>query len=154
MPCSVRYGFSQKFAVSAEAAFAWCTDYQHDDYALLGNRDAKRTVMWVTQSTVLIKDNFSVGNRVIEKEKLVQLYPKWHMWISTHISGPNKYSQFIYQLFAEGHGTSRLDFSALHVEHTETLTEQGLKQLTHELRVGDAEMWRLFAKAMALDHAK
>ena len=154
MPFSVRYSFSQKFPVSVEDAFAWCTDYQQDDYALLGNRDARRAVIWVTQSTVLIKDNLSLSNCVIEKEKLVQLYPKWHMWVSTHISGPNKYSQFIYQLFAESHGTSRLDFSALHVEHKETLTEQGLKQLTHELRVGDSGIWKLFAEAMKKDLTK
>jgi hypothetical protein len=151
---SVRYSFSQKFSVSAEAAFAWCTDYQANDHVLLGNRDAKRTVTWITPDTVLVKDTFPKGNGFVEKEKLVQIYPERWMWISTHISGPNKYSQFVYQIFAEDAGKSRLDFNALHVEHKENLTEQDLKLLAEEFRVGDSAIWRLFAQAIKNEHSK
>jgi hypothetical protein len=76
------------------------------------------------------------------------------MWISTHISGPNKYSQFTYQVVAEENDTSRLDFTALHLEHRENLTVQELKVLTIELQAGDAEIWRRFARAMENELAK
>jgi hypothetical protein len=154
MPWSVRYSFSQKFAVPAESAFAWCTDYQSNDLALLGNQDAKRAVTWVTKDTVLVKDTFSDGRAFVEKEKLVQLYPELLIWISTHISGPNKYSQFIYQIVAREAGKSRLDFSALHVEHKENFPEQNLTLLAKELRAGDAAIWRLFARAMEIEYTK
>jgi hypothetical protein len=154
MPSSVRYSFSQKFAVPADAAFVWCTDYQSDDPTLLGNKDAKRTITWVTKDTVLLKDAFHVGHILVEKEKLVRIYPEQLMWISTHISGPIKYSQFTYQIVAEENGTSRLDFTALHIEHKENLTAQDLKLLTRELQVGDAEIWRRFARAMENEHAQ
>lgn len=154
MPCSVRYSFSQKFSVPAGVAFAWCTDYQPDDHALLGNPNAKRTVTWITKDTVLIKDAFNTGNGSVEKEKLVHLYPKRLIWISTHISGPNKYSQFTYQISAEENDTSRLDFTALHLEHRENLTVKELKVLTRELQTGDAEIWRCFARVMENELAK
>lgn len=154
MPISVRYSFSQKFAVSADDAFVWCIDYQPNDHALLGNRDAKRIVTWITKDIVLVKDSFLAGNGCVEKEKLIHLYPKRLMWISTHISGPNKYSQFTYQIISEENESSRLDFMALHVENKDNLTAQDLKQLTQQLEAGDAKIWRLFAKAMANDHDK
>ncbi|HSV48744.1 MAG TPA: hypothetical protein VLH35_00385 [Candidatus Acidoferrales bacterium] len=148
MPYLIRYSFSQQFAVSARAAFDWCTDYRTDDHELTGNANVKHTISKITDSTILLKDTFQTGGSTVEKEKLVQLYPDRLMWISTHLSGPTKYSQFIYQIIPQGKCTSRLDFSALHVEHKEGLSKKDLEQLTGELCSGDSAMWRLFAAAM------
>ena len=63
--------------------------------------DAKRTVTWLTESTVILKETFPTNSGTIEKEKLVHLYPDRLMWVSTHLSGPNKYSQFLYQITPE-----------------------------------------------------
>ena len=72
------------------------------------------------------------------------------MWVSTHLSGPNKYSQFLYQITAEGE-FSRLDFTAFHIERKENLTQKALEALTDELCMGDSGMWKLLAKAMKKD---
>jgi hypothetical protein len=97
---------------------------------------------------LIVKDSFHVASGVVEKEKLVHIYPHQLKWTSTHISGPNRHSQFTYQIAAEKDDTSRLDFTAMHVEHRENLTEKERVMLAEELCAGDAEIWRLFAEAM------
>lgn len=148
MPCAVRYGFSQHFDVAAKAAFDWCTDYQPTDHELIGNSSAKRAVIKVADGVVLIKDSFSTKSGQVEKEKLVHLYPQRLTWTSTHISGPNRHSQSTYQIVAETDDTSRLDFTALHVESRENLSEKELAALAEELCAGDKAIWRGFAAAM------
>jgi hypothetical protein len=148
IPYSIRYSFSQQFAVAARVAFNWCTDYRTDDHDLIGNTNAKRAISKITDSTILLKDTFQIGRSIVEKEKLVHLYPDRLMWTSTHLSGPNRYSQFIYQIIPEGKGASRLNFSALHVEHKDGLLKNDLEQLTEELGSNDLVMWRLFAAVM------
>ncbi len=96
----------------------------------------------------MLKEIFPTNNGTIEKEKLVHLYPDRLMWVSTHVSGPIKYSQFIYQITAEGKGASRLDFNALHIEYNENFTQKDLKELSEELCRGDSDMWKLLAEAM------
>ena len=151
MPYTIRYHFSQHFAVPAKAAYEWCTDYRPDDHSLMGNPDAKRIVTWLTDSTVLLKETIPTSTGTVEKEKLVHLYPDRLMWVNTHLTGPNKYSQFIYQLSEETKGASRLDFNALHIEHKEKLTQQEIEHLQIELCHADSNMWKLLAKAMTKD---
>jgi hypothetical protein len=115
---------------------------------LMGHKDAKRIVTRLTDGTVLLKEIFPTSNGTIEKEKLVHLYPDRLMWVATHVSGPIKHSQFIYQITAEGKGSSRLDFNALYIEYNENFTQKGLKELSEELCRGDSEMWKLLAEAM------
>jgi hypothetical protein len=150
MTYAIRYHFSQPLDVSAQKAYLWCTDYQPDDHALTGNASAKRTVTWLTEGTVILLETIPTNSGTIEKEKLVHLYPDQLMWVSTHLSGPNKYSQFLYQITAEGE-FSRLDFTALHIERKENLTQKALEALTDELCMGDSGMWKLLAKAMKKD---
>jgi hypothetical protein len=148
MPYILRYHFSQNFSASAQEAYAWCTDYQPNDHNLTGNPNAKRNVTWLTKSTVILKDTFTTNNGSIEKEKLVHLYPDRLMWVSTHLSGPNKYSQFHYQITPEEAEASRLDFTSLHIEHKENLAPNELKTLTNVLCIGDSEMWKVLAEVM------
>lgn len=144
----IHYRFSQHFDVAAKAAFDWCTDYQSTDHALIGLNGAKRAVTLVADGVLIIKDTFPAADGSVEKEKLVHLYPQQLRWTSTHIYGPNRHSQFTYQITAETDHTSKLDFTAQHVEHTGNLSKKEQKALAKELCVGDAAIWRLFAAAM------
>lgn len=154
MPYTIRYSFSQHFSVLAHAAYDWCTDYQPDDHALVVISDAKRIVTWITDEAVLVKDTFTTASCDLEKEKLVHLNPEKLTWTSTYLTGPNMYSQFTYKIIAEDEDASRLEFEASHVEYKENLTRKALQELTVQLSAGDAEIWKLFARAMAKELVK
>jgi len=154
MPSPIRYHFSQRFPVPARKAFEWCTNYSPEDHALMGNEAiAKRQIIRVTDATIILTDTFHTSKGIIEKQKLVQLYPDRLSWVSTHLTGPNKYSQFIYEIYAEGNGASRLDFTALHLEY-ENLDSEAIKSLADRLKKEDSATWKLLAKAMAKELGK
>lgn len=149
MPTVIRYHFSQKIAVPARKAYLWCTDYTPEDHALMGEDDAERQVTRITESTVILKEVFHTSNGDIEKQKLVQFYPDRLTWVSTHLTGPNKYSQFIYEISAEGKDASRLDFTALHLEYgKEKLREAEAKLLADKLCKYDSNIWKRLANSM------
>jgi hypothetical protein len=155
MPCSIRYHFTQRFPVPARKAYKWCTEYDPQDHALMGEAAAERQITHLTDTTIILTDIFHTSNGRVEKQKLVQLYPDRLSWISTHLMGPNKYSQFIYEISAEGDGASRLDFTALHLEYEkENLDSEGIKSLANKLREEDSAAWKLLAKAMAKELGK
>jgi hypothetical protein len=152
MPSSIRYCFSQRFSVSAREAYDWCTDYAPQDHVLMGDESAERQITRLTEDTVILTDIFHVGTGTVEKQKVVHLYPDSLRWVSTHLTGPNKYSQFIYEISAEGNDASRLDFTALHLEYA-TLDSEDVKSLADKLRREDSGAWKLLAKAMAKELA-
>ncbi len=154
MPYVVRYCFSQRFPVSARKAYQWCTDYSAEDHVLMGDMAAERHIARVSDATVILTDIFHTGEGNVEKQKVVQLYPDRLSWVSTHLNGPHKYSQFIYEISAEGSNASRLDFTALHLEYKENLDSDAIKLLAEKLRKEDSEAWKLLAKAMTKELAK
>ncbi len=154
MPYPIRYHFSQRFPVSARKAYLWCTDYRNEDHALMGDATAERHITRVTDATMLLIDIFHTGKGNVEKQKIVQLYPDRLLWVSTHLNGPHKYSQFIYEISAEGDSASRLDFTALHLEYSENLDSDTIKLLAEKLREEDAAAWKLLAEAMAKELGK
>jgi len=118
----------------------------------MGDEVAERQITHLTDNTIILTDTFHTVNGIVEKQKLVQLYPDRLSWISTHLTGPNKYSQFVYEILAEGNNASRLDFTALHLEYEkESLNSEGIKLLAAKLRGEDSEVWKRLAKAMASD---
>ncbi len=145
---SVRYCFSQRFAVPAKAAYEWCTDYASDDHTIMQHKGAKREVTWLTAGIVLLKDIFVGSSGTVEKEKLVHLYPDQLTYVSTHLSGPIKHSQFIYRITADGNSGSHLDFTASYIGNLESPTPKDLKQLADKLCREDSNTWRLIAAAM------
>ncbi len=149
MPHSIRYCFSQRFSVSAREAYNWCTNCSPQDHALMGDEAAERQITRLAEDTVILTDIFHVGTGTVEKQKIVQLYPDRLCWVSTHLTGPNKYSQFIYEISTEGNGVSRLDFTALHLEYSEKLGSEAIKSLAGKLKAEDSAAWKLLAKAMA-----
>jgi hypothetical protein len=116
----------------------------------MGEDAAERRITHLTETTIILTDIFHTGKGSVEKLKLVQLYPDRLSWISTHLTGPNKYSQFIYEISAEGNSASRLNFTALHLEYgKENLNSEGVKSLADRLKAEDSAAWRRLAKAMA-----
>ena len=149
MRCSIRYCFSQRFSVPARKAYKWCTDYGPEDHALMGDKAAERQITRVTDTTIILTDIFHTSSGPVEKQKLVQLYPDRLRWVSTHLTGPHKYSQFIYEISAEGNAASRLDFTALHLEYEkEKLDSKDIKSLAGRLKEEDSAAWKLLARAM------
>jgi len=148
MPTVINYSFSQSFNVSAQVAYKWSTDFQSDDHALMGEGNAKRQVTWITEVTVLLKETLPEDAVMVKKAKLIQLYPDQLMWTSTHLTGPNRYSQFIYKIISDDDNTSHLNFTALHLEHKENLSPKNKALLTKELCKYDSDVWKRLAKAM------
>jgi hypothetical protein len=65
------------------------------------------------------------------------------------LTGPNKYSQFIYEISAKGDNASCLDFTAHHIENKkEIMTKMDIKLLADKLRKYDSNAWKLLARAM------
>jgi len=121
----------------------------------MGEDAAERQITHLTDTTIVLTDIFHTSNGRVEKQKLVQLYPDRLSWISTHLTGPNKYSQFIYEISAEGNSASRLDFTALHLEYEkENLGSEGIKSLADKLKEEDSAVWKCLAKAMAKELGK
>jgi hypothetical protein len=151
MAVSARYQFRQNFSVSAREAFDWCTAFDEDDNALMGDSEVKREIIYITNDTLLLKDTFRTPTGTVEKQKLVALYPDQHQWTSTHLSGPNRHSQFIYVITPRGKGASVLEFTGLHIEYDEKSDSDAL---TESLRREDASAWVRLAKAMATELRK
>ncbi len=144
----IDYHFSQPLAVPAQAAYAWCTNFTTEDHQLMGNENANREITRLSNDTLILKDILQTNSGTTEKQKLVHLYPERLTWVSTHITGPNQYSQFIYKITANGDGTSTLEFTALHIERQENLSQTAIEVLKDELRSFDSNIWKRLAKAM------
>jgi len=151
MPSTVSYHFSQRFVVSAQKAFEWCTDFDPNDHALMADSGAERQIKRIDDRTIMLKDTFHANGEKIEKKKLVELYPAQLMWTSTHLTGPNKYSQFHYQITSEDKDCSVLDFIGLHLDYK---CKENAELLADRLCKEDANAWKLLAKAMAKDIGK
>jgi hypothetical protein len=151
MPVAVNYHFSQLLSANAKEAFGWCTDFSPNDHQLMGRENAARKISPVSECTIIITDVFQTPAGKIEKQKLVQLYPDNLTWTSTHLTGPNKRSQFLYIITPEGKVASKLDFYA---NHMETDGKADSKLLAEKLCKEDAAVWALLAKALALEPRK
>jgi hypothetical protein len=121
----------------------------------MGDEAAERQITHIAESTIILTDIFHTSSGPVEKQKLVQLYPDRLRWISTHLTGPNRYSQFIYEISAEGNGASRLYFTALHLEYEkEKLDSEDIKSLAGKLKEEDSAAWKLLARAMTKELGK
>jgi len=147
---AIHYAFSQSFRVSARKAFEWCTDYTPEDHALMKEENAVREVQRISDDTVILTDKYFDEGKSSIKQKLVCLYPARFAWTSTHLAGPNKYSQFLYEISPQGSQRSRLRFTALHVDYQAKEIEETV-QLRKLLLKLDSETWKHLAKLMEND---
>jgi len=150
MPTPIYYHFQQHFNVPARKAFEWCTTYTPGDHALMGGKNSSRKIETITDRTVILTDTFNIGSdNPVVKQKLVQFYPETLSWISTHISGPAKHSQFTYQITAGAGDDSHLDFTGLFLYYeNEKISAADAAKLADRTCKADAGSWVLLAKAM------
>ncbi len=150
MPTPIYYRFQQRFHVPARKAFEWCTTYTPEDHALMGEKDVSRKINHITDRTVILTDTFNIGtDNQVEKQKLVQFYPNILFWTSTHITGPAKHSQFLYQITAEASNISNLNFTGLFLHYGDKkISESDTVKMVEKTRKEDARAWKLLAKAM------
>jgi hypothetical protein len=153
----VTYTFTTKLPVPRAQAFRWATDYRSTDLKLAG-LSARRKVERLTEDLILLTDSFDAdpfssrrGVRTV-KRKLVHLYPDRWAWTSTHVSGPARFSQFLYRLTARGRGGSALHFTGSQVEQvSRPPTRSSLRRRARELRAEDSRLWDRFSELIARD---
>ena len=149
------YSFRTRLPVSREVAFRWATDFDPGDLGRMGI-EAHRKVEWLTDALVLLTDSFDAdpfsrrrGVRTV-KTKLVHLYPSRWYWTSTHVGGPARYSQFLYQLEPGGRNWCTLHFSGAQVESVPRKpTAAALARRARELRREDSLGWRHLRRALS-----
>jgi hypothetical protein len=143
------YRFSVKLPASRERAFRWATDYRPTDLDLMGEH-GRRKVERLAKNTLLLTDVFETPRGRVTKVKLVHLLPDRYVWTSTHLSGPARYSQFLYELLPGGRNGCRIYFTGLQVEHVaRPATGRAVTRRAKELAREDSRAWRRLAAAMA-----
>jgi hypothetical protein len=149
------YHFSTKLAAPRPRAYRWATDYRSDDFEL-GKLNGTRKVERLADDLILLTDSFQEDpfnarpGAPTVKVKLVHLFPDEWKWTSTHIAGPAKYSQFLYELTARGPGASTLHFSGNQVESVARRpTPASIRLRTQELRREDSQLWARLSAALA-----
>jgi hypothetical protein len=156
MPQPVHYQFTQRFNQSARKAYKWCTDFTPEDQVLMREKNATREVQQITENTVILTDEFHTESKTMVKQKLVCLYPRRLMWTSTHLTGPAKHSQFIYEIAPITEIASTLRFTALHIAHDikEGTDKTETKRLAEKLRKEDSNTWKNLADEMEKELSK
>ena len=147
---SVRYQFSQPFAVPARRAYEWCTDYRTDDLGRMGMK-GRRKIRRINADTLILTDTVVGGGRSVRKEKLVRLDPARMYWTNTYLAGPYRHSQFLYEIVSEGKDRSRLDFTGLQVFYGEEPSAEKTAEMARKLAKEDSGSWSLLAEAMRRD---
>ena len=150
MPSTISYKFSQKFRVPAKEAYHWCTNYDPADLKLMGE-EGKRSIERLSNDKIILYDSFQGGRKKFRKVKFVQLYPERSMWVSTHVDGPVKFSQFFYEIVPEGKNSSRLEFTGKQIDYGRNKSSQQISKLASKIRKEDSGAWKMLAKEMEKD---
>jgi hypothetical protein len=153
----VSYHFSTNLAAGRPRAYRWATDYRSNDFEL-SDINATRKVEKLANDLILLTDSFKAdpfsarpGSPTV-KVKLVHLFPDEWKWSSTHVAGPAKYSQFLYELTPRGPGASILHFSGNQVESVARRpTPSSIRLRAQELRREDSQLWVRLSAALARD---
>jgi len=148
---SVKYGFRQPFKVYPQNAFEWCTDYKPYDLTIMRWK-GKRRIRMLTQDTIILTDTYLATKKPITKTRLVRLNRPELSWTNTHISGPNRHSQFIYKIERQGKNRSRLRFTGLLICYSRNvLAREKLRKIARDERRTDSKAWHHLAAAMEKD---
>ncbi len=90
--------------------------YQPDDFSLMGMKGERR-IRHISKNAIFLNDRIERDGRYIPKQRLILLYPERLSWINTHLGGPNKHSQFVYEIAPEERSNSRLDFTGFQINY-------------------------------------
>ena len=150
----VTYRFTVRLPAGRRAAYAWATDYRGDDFEIMGFRGGRK-VEPLANGLILLTDSFdadpfdaSEGTRTT-KVKLIHLFPDRWAWTSTHVAGPARFSQFLYQLTPDGPRSCILEFRGNQVEHVRrTPTASSLRRRARELRREDSRLWHRLSREL------
>lgn len=140
---SLAYQLNHRLPVPAIAAYKWCTGSLGDGFPFEPSRGKLQTVA---------EDTFVLTARTVGSEKgaeraLIKLDSTRLSWSTTYLSGPEKYSQFLYQITPEGANASSLDSTA-HRAGLPVGTGKPKTTLSeHELRREELR-WSLLTKKM------
>jgi hypothetical protein len=147
---SVRYVFSQSFSVPARDAFAWAVNYQPGDFALMGLK-GKREIIRLSDDSYLLRETVRSG-KARTRSKLVRIDPERMLYTNTHVTGPAKHSQFIYEIVPDGEKKSKLQFTGLLLYRSEKkLGKKEIDRIAAEERKFDSDIWKRLANAMEAD---
>lgn len=148
------YSFRQRFRVPAADAFRWCIDFVPYPWTA-GGRHGSRKVVWLAPNTVLLDDTFPApGGGRVRKVKLVQVYPRSRSWVSNHVVGPNRHSQFRYAILRDGPNASHLLFEGREMRwQGPVLTPAEVRRLAARLRGEDSQLWKEFAAEMEAEYS-
>jgi hypothetical protein len=148
---SVPFKFSHSFRYSAERVYAWATDFQPTDPAIFGRKGLRKVTRLADDVLVLSDTRKEKSGKRVTRRRLVCLYPERLAWTNTHLSGPNKSSQFLYELHPEGKGRSRLEFTGLQLEYLKTVTPAVIRARAKTIAKEDAATWAIIGRALAKD---
>jgi len=148
------YSFRQRFRVPARYAFRWCIDFVPYAWGTAGSHGSRK-VAWLSPNTVLLDDAYpGSGGRRVRKVRLVQVYRRTRTWVSNHIVGPNRHSQFRYAILADGPDASFLRFEGRELRwQGPTLSPREVRKLSARLRDEDARLWKGFAAEMEREYS-
>ena len=146
----IRYRFSQSFDVPAKAAYQWCTDYRPDDWKRMGKKGTRK-IRRLNEDALILTDTVVGESGAVTKKRLVRLNADRLAWTNTHLAGPNRHSQFWYQIVAEGKGRSRLEFTGLQINYGRRPSAPRIAEMGKGIKEEDSGMWALLAREMARD---
>ncbi len=146
---TLRYGFTQEFDATPKTAYEWCVDYRPDDWGKMGKKGTRK-IRKVNDDTIILTDTVWGKEGPVTKQRLVRLNPDRLSWTNTHLNGPNRHSQFLYQVSSEGKG-SKLEFTGLQVFYGARPSARKASQAAKELAEEDHQMWMLLAQEMRKD---
>ena len=147
---SVRYAFSQSFSVPARDAFTWAVDYKPGDFALMG-LDGVREIVRLSDDSYMLKETVRSG-KARRRSKLIRIDSERMLYTNTHVTGPARHSQFIYEIVPDGERKSRLQFTGLLLYRSEKkLGKKEIARIAAEERKFDSDIWKRLAKAMEAD---
>jgi hypothetical protein len=148
---TVHYKFSQRFSVPARDAYAWAIDYDAEDINLMG-LNGKREIEHLDKDTLILDDTFFAGGKTTKKRRLIRLFPELLTLTNTRLSGPNRYSQFIYQFVEEGKNKSRLEFTGAQVNRSKARPPPSkTAAMASEYARADSALWVKLAEEMKTD---
>ncbi len=146
---SIAYEFSQRLPVPARHAYLWCTDYQANDLSLMNMRGLRK-IERISSDTIILREVIYRNGKKIKKIKLIKLHHAALSWHNIQVAGPNKYSEFLYQIQPINRRASKLIFTGRLVIYCKVkLAQRAITKIAMNERRSDSTAWKLLAKVMA-----